>query len=116
MLPDKRKDLDDLEEEEYLERKIAAAERMADATERLADAADNAAQHRLRLCSAVEAAGLQLHSLYTAISGRLEGAEGRDNVALRQCMAIEDGVTAFVEGDKVGDDNNDGDNDGGVVP
>lgn len=117
MPADKRKDLDDLEEEEYLERKIAAAERMADATERLADAAENAARHRLRLCSAVEGAGLQLYSLNTAISQRLEGAEDRDNVALRQCMAIEEGVTALVEGDKGGDDNDGSDdNDGGVAP
>jgi hypothetical protein len=63
----KRKEQDDLEEEEYIERKIAAAERMADSNERLANAAVEAGKHRLRMCSAIEGVGLQLYSVNQAI-------------------------------------------------
>ena len=49
----KRKDLDNLEEEEYLERKIAATERIADSTERLADTAEaGTASTSIMLCGA----------------------------------------------------------------
>jgi hypothetical protein len=118
----KRKEQDDLEEEEYIERKIAAAERMADSNERLANAAVEAGKHRLRMCSAIEGVGLQLYSVNQAIGRWEEGAETRDNLARRQCMAIEEGVTALVEGDQKGkpddpfaggDDSDDSDNNGG---
>lgn len=47
----KRKEQDDLEQEEYIERKISATERIADSNERLADTAVEAGKHRLRMCS-----------------------------------------------------------------